>query len=164
LPVTWGQALAEVDVLDPKSEQLAMPDASVEQDEQDRRVSAIGEVPAFGGSEQLLEVRDGDDRDGGVGDPRSLHPLHRRAFDLLLLQRPAPELLQRPELHREGRRFHRRATSCDVGLDMLAPNGSRGGWHPVGCEVADQRIEGGQVDSCRLGRACGVEVQAERLT
>jgi hypothetical protein len=89
-------ALAEVEIVDLQPDQLAVADPGVEQEQENRRVAAVGQVSACRRLQQSAEVVDRNDRHRRVGYPRWPHPLHRGSFDLLLVERPLPELLERP--------------------------------------------------------------------
>ena len=86
------------------------------------------------------------------GTRGGLHPLHRRAVDLLLVERPLPELLERPELDRQrrGLDLRRAARRCTTRRARVGRSGA--GRHPLRLEVPDQGIERGEVDSASSSR------------
>src|SRR5262245_38305015 len=96
----------ELHIGDTKSGELAEADAGVVEQQQDGGVPSVDELPPLCRLEQLLEVVLGDHRDRTLRDAWCLHAFHRRTLDLLLLERPAPELLQCPELERKRGGLH----------------------------------------------------------
>jgi hypothetical protein len=116
----------------------------------------------LGGLEQLPELLNRDDRHRRFRDARRLHPLHWRVVDLAFLEGPAPELLKGSELDGKRRRLHLVAAQGEVRLDMLAPDATGHRGHPGRVDMADQRVEGREVDPGLVG-PCGVEVERERV-
>jgi hypothetical protein len=93
-----GRPTEEVDIRPLQPDRLTAPDARVVHQQQDRRIPPVDERLRRRRTEKAPELIGRHHRHRYIGNPRRLDVLHRRAVDLFLLGRPAPELLQGAEL------------------------------------------------------------------
>ena len=150
LPEDVSDVVLEVEICHGQAGDLGQPSAGVQKQPHDRRVPAIDVGVALGSREEGAELDLGEDRDGLLGDDGRLHAFHGGPVDLLLVELPFHQLLQRPVNDVRSRRGPGLHEVADVGSDV--PSGQLlGAWQIAAflLQEVDQALGGTAVDPLR---------------
>ncbi len=134
------QLLCEINVVKGQSRELGTSQACVDEQPQNSSVAPIFELAPRAIGEHSLQLMVGEDVWGSFRNLRCTHTSHRRAFNLLFVNKPIEKASERfePCFGRRGR------SGCEqllnVGLDLFASHASWIEWLSVFLHVSVEGI------------------------